>query len=70
MHTVKYVIEVNAEMDKRLQEVAKIKGVPVEKYVADLVNRYALSLHTMNQEELRQGYEETGDINLDWANLK
>ena len=57
-------------MDKRLQEVAKIKGVPVEKYVADLVNRYALSLHTMNQEELRQGYEETGDINLDWANLK
>lgn len=70
MRLVKYVIEVNEDMDERLKSVAKIKGMPVEKYVAELVNRYALSLHTMNQEELGKGYEETGDINLDWANLK
>lgn len=67
---IRYVIEVSEEMDKRLREDAKIKGLPVEQYVAELVNRYALSLHTMNQEELGKGYEETGDINLDWANLK
>ncbi len=70
MHTVKYIIEVNEELNKRLNEVAKIKGMPVEKYVSELVNRYALSLHTMDQEALGKGYEETGDINLDWANLK
>ena len=70
MQTIKFCIELEDAVEKNLRDIARIKGMPVEQYVADLVNRYALSLHTMNQEELAKGYEDTGDINLDWANLK
>lgn len=66
----KFIIEVKPELETRLRDVARIKGMSVEDYVSYLVNRYAVSLHTMSIEEIEKGYAECGDINLEWANLK
>lgn len=66
----KFYIEVDTEVENRLREGARIKGMRVEDYIAYLVNRYALTLHTMEVKDMQKGYEESGPINLEWANLK
>lgn len=66
----KITIEVNPQLEKQLHDAARIKGMPVEKYIEYLLNRYAVSLHTMEVEQMEKGYAECGSVNLDWANCK
>lgn len=63
-------IEVENNVESKLRDAACIKGMRVEDYIAYLVNRYAISLHTMELESMEKGYEECGTLNLEWANLK
>lgn len=66
----KYTIEVNGQLEKILVGNAKAKGMSVEKIIELLLSRFALDSHSMKVEQLKDGYEACGEINLDWANLK
>ena len=67
---IKFYIEVSPEVESDLRDAARIKGMKVEDYIAYLVNRYAVQLHTLEVESMEKGYEECGSLNLEWANLK
>ena len=66
----KYLIEVDETVDKILKENANLKSLSVESVIKEILNRFTISAHTMQYEdELKEGYQQSGDINLDWANL-
>lgn len=66
----KYTIEVDERVEKILSDMAQARGMRVEKIIGLLLERFAIDGHTMKVEELKEGYEACGPLNLEWANLK
>ena len=67
---MKYIIEVNDKLNSILSENASLRKMSVPELIMELLNRYVIDAHIMEQSELWQsGTEECKDINLDWANL-
>lgn len=66
----KIQIEVDEQVQEKLGDAARIKGMTVDKYIEYLVNRYAVNLHTLEVESMEKGYADCGSLNLEWANLK
>ena len=65
----KITVSVSKESYERLEKLAINRNQSVEKIIEELVERFAPVSHTIVEEELKSGYEEVGQINLDWANL-
>lgn len=65
-----YTIEVDEALAKILSEKAALKNMSVEKLIVYLLHRFALDPHSMKVEDMKGGYEECGELNLEWANLK
>lgn len=66
----KYTIEVDEGLEKILAANARARGMSVEKLIELLLHRFSIDKHSMKVEAMKEGYEECGDINLEWANLK
>lgn len=65
----KYYVEIVGEVENNIVSGASKKGITPEKFIAEILNKYAISVHIMESKETASGYKECGDINLDWANL-
>lgn len=66
----KFTIEVDEELERVLVKNAAIGGVSVEKFIELLLNRFAVDRHSMKVEDMKAGYEDCAELNLEWANLK
>lgn len=65
----KYIIEVNQEVNKVLENNARIRDMSIESLIEEILNKYLIPLHTMDKEDMAKGYIESGDINLEIANI-
>ncbi|MDE6293128.1 MAG: hypothetical protein K2L88_00700 [Clostridiales bacterium] len=67
---MQYLIEVDGTLDNVLKQNANARNMSVPALIVELLSRYVIDAHIMEQSELWQsGTEECKDINLDWANL-
>ncbi len=67
---MQYVIEVDGNLNDILVRNAANKHMSVEALVTELLKRYTVDAHIMEQSELwKSGIDDTAEINLDWANL-
>ncbi len=67
---MKYEIDLEPEMDNLLKSNAGKYGKSVSELIVDLLKRYVIDAHIMEQDEMwKSGIEECADIDLDWANL-
>ncbi len=62
-------VEITEDSYKMIENFANLRKIPVEKAVAALLEKFAPITHTMIEEELKKGYEESASVNVDWANL-
>lgn len=65
-----YTIEVDENLDRILSEKAALKRMRVEELIVFLLHRFALDPHSMKVEDMKDGYEQCAELNLEWANLK
>ena len=67
---MKYVIEVDEALNETLTRNANKRNMSVQAIILQILRRYVLDSHIMEQDELWQsGIKECAEINLDWANL-
>lgn len=67
---MQYIIEVDDKMNDILIRNAAKQNIPVQNLIADLLKRYLIDKHIMEQDQMWQdGINELADVNLDWANL-
>lgn len=67
---VEYIIEVEDGLDDILTNNAKRNNISVQALIVELLKRYVIDSHIMEQSELWQrGIAACSEINLDWANL-
>lgn len=67
---MQYIIEVDDKMNDILIRNAAKQNIPVQSLIADLLKRYLIDKHIMEQDQMWQdGINELADVNLDWANL-
>lgn len=63
-----YQIEVGDELNEILEEAARTMDMNIESFIAQILNRFAIDPHIMEQDEVKDGYRDMGDINLDISN--
>ena len=56
-------------MDNIITKNAQRLGISPEKVIEQIINRFLVPLHNINRDEMAQGYELMGEINLELANL-
>ncbi|MCH5165680.1 MAG: hypothetical protein J1G01_04695 [Clostridiales bacterium] len=67
---MKYIIEVNEQMNSILENNAAKRNISVPILIAEMLKRYVIDSHIMEQSEVwENGFNECADVNLDWANL-
>ena len=69
----KYIIEPDRNVENALIEYAECHGMTCEQAVVKILNVALTLTHTMYGEaetlEAARGYDEWGDVNLEWANV-
>ena len=63
-----YKIEVSDELNRILEEASCRMDINIETFISRILDRFAMDPHIMEQEELKDGYESVGDINLEISN--
>ena len=63
-----YQIEVNDKLNEILEEASKKLDVNIESFIARILDRFAIDPHIMEKDEVKSGYEEMGEINLEISN--
>ena len=63
-----YQIEVNDQLNEILEEAARKMDTNIETFITRVWDRFAIDPHIMEQEEVKDGYTDMGDINLDISN--
>lgn len=66
----KYLIEVDDTMNEILNENARSRALSVEEIIQELLRQYLIPAHILQGEAMEEGYTESGEVNLEWANLK
>lgn len=67
---MQYTIEVDEQLNNVLTSNAAKRNIPVPALIAEMLNRYALDAHIMEQTEMwKDGIQNCAEVNLDWANL-
>lgn len=67
---MEYTIEVDEKLNNILISNANKRNVPVSALISEMLKRYLIDSHIMEQSELwENGINECADVNLDWANL-
>ncbi len=65
----KFVVELGAEATERLTERAEQENITPEEAAAEILNLLLVRPHNMNEESMKEGYEGTALIDLEWAEL-
>lgn len=60
-----YQINVGKQLNDQLKRVAMDKNMSIEKFIEEILNKYFVPMHTIDQEAMAKGYEEMGKINLE-----
>lgn len=60
-----YNIKVSKELATQLSITAMDKNMSIEELIEEILNKYFVPMHTIDQEEMAKGYEEMGEINLE-----
>ena len=63
-----YRVEVDDELNEILEEAARRMDTSIENFIEQILHRFALDPHIMEEEELKDGYRDMGDINLEISN--
>ena len=63
-----YQIEINDELNEILEEASRKMDVNIESFITQILDRFAIDPHIMEQDEVKRGYEEMGEINLEISN--
>ena len=63
-----YQIEINDALNSIIEEVARKLDMSIESFIGEILNRYAIDPHIMEQDEVKTGYEEMGELNLKISN--
>lgn len=63
-----YQIEIDDDLNAVLEEGARNMDTNIETFISQILNRFAIDPHIMEQDEVKDGYQEVGDINLDISN--
>lgn len=67
---MQYIIEVDDKLNDLLNSNATMRNMAVPALITELLKRYVIDAHIMEQNELwKNGAEECAELNLDWANL-
>lgn len=67
---MQYTVEVDKALNDILTRNANKRNMSVSALIVELLKRFSLDSHIMEQNELWQnGINECAEINLDWANL-
>lgn len=67
---MEYTIKVDEQLNNILTSNANKRNVPVSVLISEMLKRYLIDSHIMEQSELwENGINECADVNLDWANL-
>ena len=67
---MKYLIKVDDALNTVLTNNADKRNIPVSALIAEMLKRYVIDAHIMEQSELwKNGFDECADVDLDWANL-
>ncbi|MCL2675875.1 MAG: hypothetical protein FWE84_04750 [Firmicutes bacterium] len=60
----KYNVNLGKELADALEKSAMERNISIEKFIAEILNKYFVPLHTINREAMAKGYEEMGELNL------
>ena len=63
-----YQIEIGDSLNVILEEVARKLDISIESFIGEILNRYAIDPHIMEQDDVKVGYEEMGELNLKISN--
>lgn len=63
-----YKINIEDSLAEILEKGAAMTDNNVESFIAQILNRFAIDPHIMEQEDVKEGYREVGDINLEISN--
>ena len=63
-----YQIEIDDSLNAIIEEVARKLDMSIESFIGEILNRYAIDPHIMEQDEVKTGYEEMGELNLKISN--
>ena len=63
-----YQIEISDTLNSIIEEVARKLDISIESFIGEILNRYAIDPHIMEQDEVKTGYEEMGELNLKISN--
>ena len=63
-----YQIEISDSLNTIIEEVARKLDMSIESFIGEILNRYAIDPHIMEQDEVKTGYEEMGELNLKISN--
>ena len=67
---MEYIIEVEQGLNDILVNNAKRNNMKVETLITELLKRYVIDAHIMEQSELwERGIADCTEINLEWSNL-
>ncbi|MDE7394842.1 MAG: hypothetical protein K2M95_01815 [Clostridiales bacterium] len=63
-----YQIEISDSLNDVLEEVARKADMSIESFIGEILNRYAIDPHIMEQDEVNTGYEHMGELHLKISN--
>lgn len=67
---MEYIVKVDKDLNDVLVNNAKRNNIKVETLITELLKRYVIDTHIMEQSELwERGIADCTEINLEWANL-
>lgn len=69
MYMKSYLIEVSDGMDAVIESNSKAQNISPQDVILQILNRFMVDVHIMEETQMQMGYEEVAQINLDWANL-
>lgn len=56
-------------MDAVIESNSKAQNISPQDVILQILNRFMVDVHIMEETQMQMGYEEVAQINLDWANL-
>ncbi len=63
-----YQIEISDQLNKILEEAARAMDMSIENFIGKILHRYAIDPHILEQDDVKNAYEEMGDLNLEISN--
>jgi len=60
-----YKIKVSTELAETLLKAAGGKNMTAEQFILQILNKYLIPPHTIDQEAMARGYEDMGEINIE-----